>query len=154
MFPPLPRIARPGAWLANRVLRAATIATMPRWMRDLAGLRQAAAVDAAIRPWMRAQFRAVSHNTGLQLALLGWISPATRPVVEPVFRGIQPRREETLTPGEARERHQTPRPLEVYERLREGEAAADAVQASKPPTRSESGSMPARRRTLAAIDER
>jgi uncharacterized protein (DUF2236 family) len=127
MFPPLPRIARPGAWIANRALRAATIATMPRWMRDLAGLRQSAAVDAAIRPWMRAQFRAVALSTRLQLAVLGWISPATRPVVEPVFRGLRPRREETLTPGEARERYGSPRPIDLYERLRDRESLASAV---------------------------
>ena len=41
MFPPLPRVLRP-AQVVNRVLRAATIATMPRWMRQLAGLRQPA----------------------------------------------------------------------------------------------------------------
>lgn len=46
MLPPMPRILRPGAWLVSRVLRAGTIATMPRWMRDLGGLRQSRIVDA------------------------------------------------------------------------------------------------------------
>jgi uncharacterized protein (DUF2236 family) len=123
MFPTLPRVARPGAWAANRVLRSATIATMPRWMRDLAGLRQPRPVDTAIRPWMRAQFRVVSASTRLQLALLGWISPATRPVVEPVFRGIAPEREQVLTPAEAFERYETPTPAELYAELRGRETA-------------------------------
>jgi hypothetical protein len=123
MFPTLPRVARPGAWAANRVLRSATIATMPRWMRDLAGLRQPRAVDIVIRPWMRAQFRVVSASTRLQLALLGWISPATRPVVEPVFRGIAPEREQVLTPAEAFERYETPTPAELYAELRGRETA-------------------------------
>ncbi|MFL5871720.1 MAG: oxygenase MpaB family protein, partial [Solirubrobacterales bacterium] len=123
MFPPLPRIARPGAWIANRVLRTATIATMPRWMRDLAGLRQPAAVDAAIRPWMKAQFRIVHSSTRLRLAALGMISPLTRPVVEPVLRGIPPEREEVLTPAEAFERHEVPRPIELYARINDRAAA-------------------------------
>jgi uncharacterized protein (DUF2236 family) len=123
MFPTLPQVARPGAWAANRVLRSATIATMPRWMRDLAGLRQPRAVDIVIRPWMRAQFRVVSASTRLQLALLGWISPATRPVVEPVFRGIAPEREQVLTPAEAFERYETPTPAELYAELRGRETA-------------------------------
>lgn len=39
MLPPVPAMLRPGAWVVARVLRAATIATMPRWMRRMAGLR-------------------------------------------------------------------------------------------------------------------
>jgi uncharacterized protein (DUF2236 family) len=128
MFPPLPRVARPGAWAANRVLRSATIATMPRWMRDLAGLRQPAVVDSAIRPWMKVQFRVVSTSARLQLALLGWISPATRPVVEPVFRGVRPLREEVLTPSQGFDRYETPTPAELYAELRERNTAlASAV---------------------------
>jgi len=113
MFPPLPRAAAPGAWIANRALRAATIATMPRWMRDLAGLRQPAAVDAAIRPLMRAHFRTIALSPKLQLAALQLISPLTRPVVEPILLGIPPQRPETLTPAEARERYGAVRPVEL-----------------------------------------
>jgi uncharacterized protein (DUF2236 family) len=123
MFPPLPRLAAPGAWAANRVLRAATIATMPRWMRDLAGLRQPPAVDAAIRPWMRTQFRIVASSTRLQLAALGLISPQTRPVVEPVLRGTRPQRPEVVTPAEARNRYGAPTPLELYAELRDRDRA-------------------------------
>jgi uncharacterized protein (DUF2236 family) len=129
MFPPLPRIAAPGAWTANKVLRAATIATMPRWMRDLAGLRQSAVVDTAIRPWMKSQFRVVSSSARLQLALLGLISPQTRPVVEPVFRGVRPLREEILTPAQARERHESPRPVDLWAEIRERDAARARTQA-------------------------
>src|SRR5690349_19900791 len=38
MLPPMPRIFAPANWVVARVLRAGTIATMPRWMRDLSGL--------------------------------------------------------------------------------------------------------------------
>ncbi len=118
MFPTLPWIARPGAWVVNQVLRRATIATMPRWMRKLAGLRQPAIVDALIRPLMRVAFALVALNSRVAVELLGFISPATKPVAEPVLRGVPPRRPETLSPGEARERYGAEAPLELYARLR------------------------------------
>jgi len=123
MFPPLPRLARPGAWVVNRVLRRATIATMPRWMRDLAGLRQPTAVDAAIRPLMRAHFHTAAMSTRVQLAALQLISPLTRPIVEPILRGTPPKRPETLTPAQARERYGAISPAEIYANLREPVAA-------------------------------
>jgi uncharacterized protein (DUF2236 family) len=129
MFPPLPRVTAPGVWTANKVLRAATIATMPHWMRELGGLRQSRAVDAAIVPFMRAQFRLADASTSLKLLNLGILSPSTRPVVEPVFRGIKPLREEVLTPAEARERHGAIKPLDYYAQWREqvGEKLASAA---------------------------
>jgi uncharacterized protein (DUF2236 family) len=117
MFPPLPRIARPGAWVVNKALRMATIATIPRWQRKLAGLRQPALVDAAIRPLMRIAFALAALSTRVQLTLLGLISPATRPVVEPILRGIAPHRPQKLTPAEARDRYGAPTPRELYARL-------------------------------------
>ena len=113
MFPPLPRIAKPGAWVVNKVLRAATIATMPQWMRKMAGLRQPAAVDALLRPIMRVSFALVALSRSAEPRLLGLISPATRPVVEPILREIPPERPEVLTPAEARARHGTKTPLEI-----------------------------------------
>lgn len=130
MFPPLPRAARPGAWTANKVLRAATIATMPRWMRDLGGLRQPAAVDAAIVPFMRAQFRATAMSTQAQLLALRLLSPSTRPVVEPVLRGVRPRREETLTPAQARERYGSVTPVELYAQVSARAAAREGAPAA------------------------
>jgi uncharacterized protein (DUF2236 family) len=121
MFPPMPRIARPGAWVANKVLRAATIATMPRWMRDLGGLRQPRVVDRALVPLMRVVFAATAVSARAQLFLLGLISPSTRPGVEPVLRRTPPRTEETLTPAEARERYGGLAPAEIYARIRTAE---------------------------------
>jgi uncharacterized protein (DUF2236 family) len=119
MFPPLPRIAAPGAWAINHVLRAATIATMPRWMRRLAGLRQPRAVDVAVTPIMRAHFRAAALSTTAKLAAVKLISPRTLPIVEPVLRGVVPPDPRTYTPAEARERHGFVTPSEQYARLRE-----------------------------------
>ena len=105
IFPELPRVLRPGAHLVSRVLRTATIATMPRWQRSLAGLRQSRVADALVVPVMKVSFRIAHASTALRLALLGLISPRTVPIVEPVFRGTPPEREVTLSPAEAFELH-------------------------------------------------
>jgi uncharacterized protein (DUF2236 family) len=131
MFPPLPAWTRPGAWVANKVLRVATIATMPRWMRDLGGprLRQSRVVDALVRPLMRVVFGVTALSVRFQLLALGLISPATRPVVEPVFRGVAPERAEVLTPAQARERYGAVTPLELYAQVRDRKAERAAVAA-------------------------
>jgi len=55
MLPPVPRPLRPVSTLVARVLRVATIATMPQWMREMAGLRQPRVLDALVAPVMRAR---------------------------------------------------------------------------------------------------
>ncbi|WP_320670606.1 oxygenase MpaB family protein [Patulibacter defluvii] len=135
MLPPLPRVLAPARWVVNRVLRAATIATMPRWMRKLGGLRQPRAVDVLVRPLMRVSFAVAHLSRRLELVLLGYLSPATVPVVAPILLGIPPQRPETLTPAEARERYGYDRPAEAHlawrakqrERvLEQGQAPSDA----------------------------
>lgn len=126
IFPPLPAALRPGAWIASKILRSATIATMPRWQRQLAGLRQPHWVDAMIVPLMRTAFRAVAASTWVQLRLLSMISPSTVPVVEPVFREIPPERDETLTPAKAFKRHETPTPGELFAQLHDAATTPDA----------------------------
>jgi uncharacterized protein (DUF2236 family) len=114
MFPPVPAIFKPGAWIINRSLRAATIATMPRWQRQLADLHQSRLVDSAVVLPMKIAFRLAAASRTYQLRLLGMISPGTVPVVEPMIRGVVPRTKTTLSPAEAFERHGVPRPRELY----------------------------------------
>jgi hypothetical protein len=120
IFPPLPAILKPGAWVIANLLRAATVATIPRWQRRLGGLRQPRLVDALIVPVMRPAFWIGARSRGLQLTLLAIISPGTVQVAEPMLRGLKPEREETLTPSEAFERHQTPTPAELYAQVHNG----------------------------------
>lgn len=129
IFPPLPAALRPGGWLLSKVLRAATIATMPRWQRQLANLRQPRIVDAAIVPPMRLGFAVLGVSRRIQLRVLGLISPGTIPIVEPVFREIAPEREETLTPAEAFERHGVPTPAALYAQLHDPAGAPDLYAA-------------------------
>lgn len=128
ILPQLPSPARPGAWLAARALRAATIATMPRWMRKMGGLRQSRVTDALIAPLMRGAFRLATIDPRLELRLLKVLSPSTVFVVAPVLLGVPPRRAETLTPAAARERHGILPPRAEYARFRAAVAAKLAAR--------------------------
>ena len=122
MFPPMPAVLRPAAWVVSRVLRAGTLATMPRWMRSLGGLRQSRLVDALITPLLRTSFFIVNRSPRLQLMILGWISPMTVPVVKPYLLGIPPEYPEIVTPAEARDRYGYDKPAESHLALRAKQA--------------------------------
>ena len=122
MLPPMPRVLQPGAWAVSRVLRAATIATMPHWMRRLGGLRQSRVTDALVVPVMKVSFWVVDRNVGLKVRLLRILSPMTVPVAEPVLRGIPARNPEVLTPAEARARYGYDHPREAHLDLRAKQA--------------------------------
>jgi uncharacterized protein (DUF2236 family) len=118
MLPPMPRIFKPATWVINKVLRAATIATMPQWMRRMGGLRQPQLVDVVITPVMRIAFRLSRLSPRLQLVGLRLLSPSTVAVAAPALLGIAPLRPETLTPAQARGRYGVLPPSEEYARFR------------------------------------
>jgi uncharacterized protein (DUF2236 family) len=117
-FPPHPGALRPLTWVINQIQRRATIATMPRWMRKMGGLRQPGIVDAAITPVMKISFRIGHASPRLQLRLLRLLSPSTVPIAAPVLLGIAPERPETVTPAQARERHGVLPAAQEYARFR------------------------------------
>lgn len=123
VLPPASRWARPADLVAAKAQRIATIATLPRWMRELAGIRQSALLDLLIVPVMKVGFAVVHLSPRLELRLLARLSPSTVPVVAPVKLGIPPRREEVLTPAEARARHGFDRPAAAHLDLRARQAA-------------------------------
>ena len=118
MLPTLPRAFAPVTWITTRALRAATIATMPRWMRELAGIRQSRLVDVGIRPVMRVAFALANLNTRAKLELLTFLSPMTRDVVAPVLYAVPPRHPVVRTPAEARELYGYDRPADAHRELR------------------------------------
>jgi hypothetical protein len=122
MFPPLPAVMRPGAWVVSRVLRAGTLATMPRWMRSMGGFRQSRLVDALITPLLRTTFFIVSRSARAQLVLLGQLSPMTVPVVAPILLGMPPQHPVVVSPSEARERLGVDKPAEAHLALRAKQA--------------------------------
>jgi uncharacterized protein (DUF2236 family) len=105
MLPPHPVVLRPFSYVVSRVLRAGTLATMPRWMREMAGLRQSRVVDAAVAPVLKTAFWLVARNARLQLLLLRVLSPSTVAVVAPALLGVPPRTAEVIAPAEARRRY-------------------------------------------------
>lgn len=102
MRTPYPALA-PVTRAVARTVRTATIASMPRWMRELSGFDQPAAVNAAIIPAARTVMRAMA-SPPIALRTLDLISPSVRAVVEPAWRGDQPRHPVVVTPAEARTR--------------------------------------------------
>jgi uncharacterized protein (DUF2236 family) len=114
MLPPQPRILRPATVVVTQVLRAGTIATMPQWMRELSGVRQPRAVDLAVVPLLRIAFRLAHLSRRIELRLLRVLSPATVPVVAPILLDIAPRRPETVTPAQARQRYGYAKPAEAH----------------------------------------
>jgi hypothetical protein len=122
MMPTMPLVARPGVWAVSRVIRAGTIATMPRWMRTMGGLRQSRLVDVLATIALRIGFTVVEHTPGAKLAVVKVISPMTVPVVAPIFAGVPPVNPVTLTPAEARERYGYDKPAEAHLALRAKQA--------------------------------
>ncbi|RNL64856.1 DUF2236 domain-containing protein [Nocardioides marmoriginsengisoli] len=123
MLPEMPRIFAPANWVVGRTLRAATIATMPRWMRELGGIKQSRLVDLAVVPVMKIAFLLANLNKRVKLELLGFLSPMTKPVVAPIFYGVPPTEPVVRTPAEARELYGYDKPAEAHLELRARQAA-------------------------------
>lgn len=118
MLPPVPLVLKPFMWVVTAFLRRGTLATMPRWMREMSGLPTGRVLDALIVPWLSAAFTLVSFSVRLQLILLRLISPMTLPVAAPVLLQVEPRTKETLTPREAQQRYGYDLPSEAHLELR------------------------------------
>ncbi|MER7172860.1 oxygenase MpaB family protein [Streptomyces mesophilus] len=123
VLPPVPRWARPASMVVAKAQRIATIATMPRWMREMAGIRQSRLLDVLIVPVMKTAFALAHLHPRVELGLLGMISPSTVAVVAPIKLHIPPRNKEVLTPAEARARHGYVKPAEAHHEFRARQAA-------------------------------
>lgn len=123
VFPPMPRWAKPVSMAVAKAQRIATIATMPRWMREMAGIRQSRLLDILIVPVMKTAFALAHLSPKIELRLLELISPSTVPVIAPIKLGIPPRTAEVLTPAEARARHGYAKPADAHLEFRARQAA-------------------------------
>jgi uncharacterized protein (DUF2236 family) len=132
MLPAVPRTFAPLTWITTRALRIATIATMPRWMRTMAGLEQSRLLDLAIRPVMRVAFAVVNANKRLKLEALTFLSPMTRDVVAPILYAVPPTQPVVRTPAEARALYGYDRPADAHLDLRARQAAKVFGQGERP----------------------
>ncbi|MFJ2664198.1 oxygenase MpaB family protein [Nocardia fluminea] len=119
MLPPMPLVLRPMFKLVAAFLRRGTLATMPRWMREMAGLPTGRLLDLLVVPWLSAAMTVVSLNARLELLLLQLISPTTVPVAAPVLLGIPPKNPVTMTPREAQRKYGYDIPSQAHHALRE-----------------------------------
>lgn len=110
----VPSIPRPARLAMGWALKAATVSTLPRWMRRVAGVHQSRVVDTLVTLLMRAGFGLVHRSTRLQLAYLRQASPLAYPVIAPVLAGVPPRSPVTSIPAEAWRRAGRPGPREQY----------------------------------------
>ncbi|MFB7716709.1 oxygenase MpaB family protein [Nocardia sp. NPDC056100] len=122
MLPPMPPLLRPAFYIVSAFLRRGTLATMPRWMRKMAGLPTNPLLDLLIVPLLSSAFTVVSLNARLEILLLRLISPMTVAVAAPVLLRIPPVHEETMTPREAQRRYGYDIPSQAHLALREKQA--------------------------------
>ncbi len=105
--------------VANAMIREATVATLPEYMKEMGGIRQSRATRAAVVPAMRALMLTLSRSIPAQRLLLRMLAPQTLAIIEPHWRGLEPVNPVVLTPAEARERYGYDRPRDAHHDLRE-----------------------------------
>lgn len=110
LYPPRSLTGTAG-WLPTRLVAAATLSTMPRWMRELAGLDLAPAALAAVRPVTRAAVRLASRP-GLARRLVRDLAPSALPLYDQVLTREAPIHDATVSVADALARFREPsRPL-------------------------------------------
>ncbi|KAA0108517.1 oxygenase MpaB family protein [Mycolicibacterium sp. P9-22] len=118
VLPPAPLVARPAVEIINWFLRAGTIATMPRWMRELSGFDQPRVVDFVVRQVLRAGFDVVDRIPRLKLSVAKVIAPSVVPIAGPYILGVPAVSPEVLTPAEGRRRYGYAKPADAHHELR------------------------------------
>ena len=79
----------------------APIATLPRWLRKVAGVRQGRVQDAVVVALLRPSLGFLARRPRLLAELLRTLSPSTYPVMAPVLLGVPPVDPVVVTPEEA-----------------------------------------------------
>ena len=108
-------LARP---FANWVICRGTIATLPDYMRPLAGIRHSRITDLAVTAMLKPMMAVLHRSIPLQRWLFGILAPKALPIVEPHWQGIAPLNLVVLTPAEARENYGYLKPAEAHLELR------------------------------------
>lgn len=98
----------------SSLIRRATVASLPRWLRRMAGVHQSRATDVAVTLVMRRLMSALDRRPDVQVRMLRTIAPHAYPVMAPVLLGVQPERDEVVTPSAAWAAAGRPTPREQY----------------------------------------
>lgn len=122
MLPPVPAALRPATLVITGFIRRGTLATMPRWMREMSGLYGNPAVqralDAAVVLPLRVSYRLITLHPRPQLMLLKLLSPNTVEVAARALLGTAPVQPITTTPRETQARLGYETPREAHRELR------------------------------------
>ena len=97
------------------VIRSGVIATYPRWMRPLMGVRQSRLADTAVTAVIRPGMAALARSPRVQMWFLERVAPRGGPVLTGHIRGLPAESSSVYSPSEARKKFGDPRtPLEQY----------------------------------------
>ncbi len=94
-------------WAVSRFIAPATIATLPKWMRELGGFDQPAALDMAIKPLARTMDR-LGRSPAMKVRALRLSAPRTAAVMREHLHSEPPTLTATVSPQEAREKYGKP----------------------------------------------
>lgn len=119
MLPEMPLLLRPATLIITAFLRRGTLATMPRWMREMSGLGTSRTLDFLAKPVLRKGFWTVGRSIRLQLMLLKLLSPNTVEVAARALLAVPPTNSETTTPHEAQARFGYDEPRQAHLELRQ-----------------------------------
>lgn len=89
-------------WAMSRLTAPLTIASLPKWMRELGGFDQLGLVDVAVRPAARVAMLA-ARSPKARLAVISGTLPMTHRALRDHLHGKPPVRPEVVTPAQARE---------------------------------------------------
>lgn len=130
----LPKGVKPFGAIAKFAFRKATIATLPRWLRRMGGIRQSRIEDVAITLLMRGMFRlAASMPEQKLLKTVGSISPGAARIVAPLVMELEPTNPVVVTPEQAWKNAQRPMPLEQYAQFKAERPETPEQSAPKDP---------------------
>jgi len=102
----------------TQTIRKAVIASYPQYMRDLAGLHQSAATDAAAIASMKAFHKLLESNMALRLAFIGPLAPQAVAVAGPAMLGMPPKSDRIWGVREAQEHFGFDIPSEAHPDVR------------------------------------
>lgn len=96
-------------WAGSRLIAPAAIATLPKWMRQMGGFDQSAAIDAAVVPAAQAMVRALAVGNSRPMVQVGrQLVPHTADVLAQHLTAGAPANPGTVTPAEVRQRRTAP----------------------------------------------
>jgi uncharacterized protein (DUF2236 family) len=114
-----PRGMRPVLAVMTPFLRAAALATLPRWLRRVGGTEQSRMTDTLITMLARPFFALLARSPRLQIKMINGLSPRSVPVLAPALLGVPPLNPQVVPPADAWAAADRPTPREQYLAMRE-----------------------------------